>query len=630
MKRFDVRVQIIEALKEKGLYVETKDNAMVVPLCAKTGDIIEPLLKPQWWVRCKDMAEAGMEAVKDGRLEILPKQSEKEWYRWLGNMHDWCVSRQLWWGHRVPAYFVAMEGVEQDRSSEEYWIVGRTLEEVEERAKAKFPGATYTLEQDPDVLDTWFSSALWPFSIFGWPDQTQDLEIFYPNTVLETGWDILFFWVARMVMFGMKLTGKVPFKQVFCHAMIRDAHGRKMSKSLGNVIDPVSVIEGISLEGLHASVRTGNLDEKEVNKAIAGQKADFPNGIPECGTDALRFGLCAYQSTGRDINLDILRVEGYRKFCNKLWNATRFALMKLGSDFVPRGSSINSGESLAQRWILHRLNETVGAMNQALHERNFMTATSTIHGFWLYDLCDVFIEVAKPIIDGDDEVLRRSYQDTLYDCLEGGLLLLHPLMPFVTEELYQRLPRRPNATAESIMVAAFPEKLDALVNEPSQQDFELVFNLVKAARSLMNDYSIASNATLYLVGSTDYLVQLLKQQSHIVQTLVKGCKTIHVQSASDPTPAGCALATITSECNLLLLVKGSVDMDAEIAKLEAKLSKATKLLESSIAKTKMEGYETKIKEEVRQANQVKIDTYQTEVSLIQTSLVNFTQLKNEV
>ena len=271
-------------------------------------------------------------------MEIVPQASEKEWFRWLENIQDWCSSRQLWWGHRIPAYYVSIQGQETSKDDEKYWVSGTTESQALQRAIQRFSNVNpkdITLHQDEDVLDTWFSSGLWPFSIMGWPHKTKDLDLFYPNSLLETGWDILFFWVARMVMLGIKLTGQVPFKKVFCHAMVRDAHGRKMSKSLGNVIDPLDVIQGISLQGLHDHLLNGNLDPREVEKAIQGQKTDFPNGIPECGTDALRFTLLAYTSSGRDINLDILRVDGYRKFCNKLWNATRFALLKLGQEYVP-------------------------------------------------------------------------------------------------------------------------------------------------------------------------------------------------------------------------------------------------------------------------------------------------------
>lgn len=337
VKRFHARVQVVQALKDAGLFVGTQDNPMQIPVCSKSGDIIEPLLKAQWWVSCRPLADEALKRTRAGELTINPKTSEAEWYRWLEGIQDWCISRQLWWGHRCPAYLVRITGREQelDDSDTRNWVVGRTREEAEERARVLAKGAEFTLEQDADVLDTWFSSGLWPFSIMGWPVKTPDFKNYYPSSLLETGWDIIFFWVARMVLLGIKLTGQMPFKEVFCHAMIRDAHGRKMSKSLGNVIDPVDVIQGLSLEKLHEKLYEGNLEEKEITKAKAGQKKDFPKGIPQCGTDALRFALCAYTSTNRDINLEILRVEGYRKFCNKIFNATKFAMLKLDENFVP-------------------------------------------------------------------------------------------------------------------------------------------------------------------------------------------------------------------------------------------------------------------------------------------------------
>jgi valyl-tRNA synthetase len=337
LQRFDARVAVLNGLKEKGLYVGTEPNKMVLPFCARSGNIVEPLMKPQWWVNTKEMAADAINAVKSGKLEISPAASEKEWYRWLEDPQDWCISRQLWWGHRVPAYFCSIKGELNDRSNNEKWVSGRNEKEALETAMKKFNVSAdmITLEQDEDVLDTWFSSGLWPFSTLGWPEKSLDMEKFFPCSLLETGWDILFFWVARMVMLSLKLTGSVPFTKVFCHAMIRDAHGRKMSKSIGNVIDPLDVIEGITLQDLQKRLETGNLEAAEVSRAKAGQAKDFPNGIPECGTDALRFTLLAYTSSGRDINLDILRVDGYKKFCNKIWNATRFALLKLDSDFQP-------------------------------------------------------------------------------------------------------------------------------------------------------------------------------------------------------------------------------------------------------------------------------------------------------
>jgi len=630
MKRFHVRVAVTEALKEKGLYVETKDNPMVVPMCAKSGDIIEPLLKPQWWVDCKEMAREAMKAVRNKELEIVPKASEKEWFRWLENIQDWCISRQLWWGHRVPAYLVRLEGKEIDASDGKYWISGRTYEEALERAKQKFPDSEFTLEQDPDVLDTWFSSGLWPFSIFGWPEETEDIKKFYPTSLLETGWDILFFWVARMVMLGLKLTGKVPFKKVFCHAMIRDAHGRKMSKSLGNVIDPIDVIEGITLEELHKKLEMGNLDPKEIKKAKEGQKTDYPNGIPECGTDALRFALCAYTSTGRDLNLDILRVEGYRRFSNKLWNATRFALMKLGDKFEPKaGIQLNGTESLPEKWILHKLNETVQEVNEALKEMNFMTATSAVHGFWLYNLCDIYIEVIKPSIDStEDQESKHSLRDTLYTCLDQGLKLLHPFMPFVTEELYQRLPRRPNDNCPTISKTRYPSFNTAFEFPEQVKQFEFVFDVVKTARSMLVNYHIKKNATIYITCSDEDLTGLLNSQIFSIKTLVKGLNTVEMVTERDAIPAGCATLAVSPQCHLSLLVKGIVDLESEIKHLKTQLDKVERLKEQLHQKTKIPDYENKVPVEVRDANQSKLNAFQAEIDALSHSIQDFLNIQD--
>uniref|UniRef100_A0A8C0XKF9 valine--tRNA ligase n=1 Tax=Castor canadensis TaxID=51338 RepID=A0A8C0XKF9_CASCN len=303
LPRFEARKAVLEALKEQGLFRAIKDNPMVVPLCNRSKDVLEPLLKPQWYVRCGEMAQAASAAVTRGDLRILPEAHQRTWHSWMDNIRDWCISRQLWWGHRIPAYFITVNdpavppGEDPD---ERYWVSGRSEAEAREKAAKEFGVSPdkISLQQDEDVLDTWFSSGLFPFSIFGWPKQSEDLSVFYPGTLLETGHDILFFWVARMVMLGLKLTGRLPFREVYLHAIVRDAHGRKMSKSLGNVIDPLDVIHGVSLQGLHDQLLNSNLDLSEVEKAKEGQKADFPAGIPECGTDALRFGLCAYTSQG--------------------------------------------------------------------------------------------------------------------------------------------------------------------------------------------------------------------------------------------------------------------------------------------------------------------------------------------
>lgn len=335
------------------------------------------------------------------------------------------------------------------------------MEEATTKAEKKFNVTRdcFALKQDEDVLDTWFSSGLYPFSVFGWPDNTQDMNLFYPTSLLETGHDILFFWVARMVFFGQTLLGKLPFKEVFLHPMVRDAHGRKMSKSLGNVIDPMDVINGISLEGLHQQLLDSNLDPKEIVKAKAGQKQDYPEGIPQCGTDALRFALCSYMTHARDINLDISRVQGYRFFCNKLWNATKFALRYFESgETYEVQSKLTSSESKVDLWILSRLSRAIDVCDKSFVSYEFAQATQAGHSFWLYDLCDNYLECLKPIFMSDDSDKKATARRILYTCLDLGLRLLSPFMPFITEELFQRLPRS-NTEIASIAVAPFPGKV---------------------------------------------------------------------------------------------------------------------------------------------------------------------------
>uniref|UniRef100_A0A674MFM6 valine--tRNA ligase n=1 Tax=Takifugu rubripes TaxID=31033 RepID=A0A674MFM6_TAKRU len=498
MKRFDARKAVLQALKDRDQFKEIKDNPMVVPVCSRSKDIVEPLMKPQWYVSCSDMGKQAADAVREGRLKIIPDHHLKTWFNWMDNIRDWCISRQLWWGHRIPAYFITVSDASD--MDGHYWVSGRTPEEAREKAAKRFNVSPdkIALRQDEDVLDTWFSSGIFPFSIFGWPNETEDLNVFYPGTLLETGHDILFFWVARMVMMGLKLTGKLPFKEVYLHAVVRDAHGRKMSKSLGNVIDPLDVITGIALEGLHAQLMDSNLDPLEVEKAKQGQKADYPNGIPECGTDALRFALCAYTSQGRDINLDVNRILGYRHFCNKLWNAVKFAMRTLGDQFVPADKA---QESVSDRWILSRLSTAVAQCDAAFRTYDFPAITTAIYNFWLYELCDVYLESVKPVFikakeDGSCERPAAVCRQTLYTCLEVGLRLLAPLMPFVTEELYQRLPRRrPQSDPPSICVTPYPDAAEFCWQcEDVDRDMDFIMAVVRTIRSLRSDYKLTKTA----------------------------------------------------------------------------------------------------------------------------------------
>ncbi|KAJ1738520.1 valine--tRNA ligase [Coemansia sp. RSA 1821] len=630
MRRFHIRRQIVSDLQAQGLYVDTTNNPMQIPTCSKSGDIIEPMMKPQWWVRTEPLAKPAMDAVRDGRLEIIPDSCQNHWFKWLGEFQDWCISRQLWWGHRIPAYFVKIAGQAGDRSDINWWVVGRDEAEARQRAEQKFPGVEFELEQDPDVLDTWFSSGLWPFAVMGWPENTDDFARYYPTSLLETGKDILTFWVARMVMLGMHLTGKVPFSKVFCHAMVRDANGRKMSKSLGNVVDPLDVIHGISLEDLHAKLNQGNLDPREIEKAKKGQAMDFPNGIPECGTDALRFALCAYTSAGSDVNLDIMRVDGYRKFCNKLWNATRFALMKLGDDFVPLPDTALTGhESLAERWILHRLNVAADSMSSLLEKMNFMAATSAVHKFWLYELCDTYIEYIKPITaPGADKQACQSALQTLYTCLDLGLRMLHPFMPYVTEELWQRLPRRANESCASICIAKFPEPRAEFASNTADADFKFVMDIAAAGRSLASEYGIVSGSEFFITNSSDKSYKLILPLVSGIAAMISG-STVSTLAPGEAAPAGCVVSSINDEAAIHLLVRGKVDIDQEIGKIEKKIAKATQLKDTVVKKTQTPKYIAAVPDKVKQADQAKISNYDAEIEALQNSIKAFLVLKGD-
>lgn len=490
-KRFETRYTVVEELTKLGLYVKKENNPMKVPLCSKSKDVIEPIMKPQWWMRMRELADASIDAVRNGEIKIRPDGAERNYYRWLENINDWCLSRQLWWGHQIPAYFVKIEGEKGDDTDGNLWVTGRTEEEARKKAEEKFPGKKFELVRDADCLDTWFSSGLWPFSTLGWPNKTADFEKLYPTSVLETGWDILFFWVARMIMLGIKLTGKVPFKEVYCHSLIRDSEGRKMSKSLGNVIDPVDIMDGITLQELHDKLLQGNLDPKEVKTATKYQKDSFPQGIPECGADALRFSLVQYTTGGGDIAFDVKVMQGYRRFCNKIYQATKYVLGNLPEGYTPPAKGGKTGkESLAERWILHKFTMAAKEINEALTAREFSKSTSTAYQYWYDNLCDVYIENSKVIIREGTEEERKSAVDTLYTALEGALCMIHPFMPFLSEELWQRLPRRQGDSTKSIVIAAYPEYDASLEDPESEAAYELLLGCSKGIRSLMSEYSI--------------------------------------------------------------------------------------------------------------------------------------------
>ncbi|KAL4798237.1 valyl-tRNA synthetase mitochondrial precursor [Aspergillus venezuelensis] len=617
MKRFDARYKVIEMLKEKGLYVKWEHNPMKIPRCSKSNDVIEPILKPQWWMKMEGLAEPAIKAVENGEIVIRPESAEKSYFRWLRGINDWCLSRQLWWGHQAPAYFVQIEGEENDDSDGNLWVSGRTEEEARQKAEVKFPGKKFTLKRDEDVLDTWFSSGLWPFSTLGWPEKTHDFENLYPTSVLETGWDILFFWVARMIMLGIKLTGKVPFKEVYCHSLIRDSEGRKMSKSLGNVIDPLDVMEGIKLDDLHAKLLVGNLADKEVATATKYQKKAFPKGIPECGADALRFSLVNYTTGGGDIAFEINVIYGYRRFCNKIYQATKFVLGKLGDDFKPQATASKTGkESLAERWILHKFNAAAKEVNKALEDREFAAAASIIYQYWYAQLCDVFIENSKTLLAPElPQEVQESAKQTLYTALEGALTMIHPIMPFISEELWQRLPRRDGDKTISIMRARFPEYKAEFDDVEAETAYELILNTSKAIRSIFSQYEVktSSDVIIQTYDATSY--KTVSDELHIVKSLGgKFLGQLNVLGPDNTTPpSGCVVSPVGSQAAVYLRVSKEVALEQE-EKGKANLEKAREIVRRSTALMSSASWQEKAKPEVREMEEKKLRDAESDVA----------------
>lgn len=622
MKRFDARYKVIQALKDKGLYVKWVDNPMKVPLCSKSKDVIEPIMKPQWWMNMESLAKPAMEVVRNGTIKIKPESAERNYFMWMENIQDWCLSRQLWWGHRAPAYFVDIEGEQGNSSDGDLWICAQSEEAARAKAEKKFPGKILTLRWDEDVLDTWFSSGLWPFSTLGWPKKTHDMETLYPTSVLETGWDILFFWVARMIMLGVKLTGEVPFTEVYCHSLIRDSEGRKMSKSLGNVVDPNDIIDGIALEELHGKLLTGNLDSKEVQRAKDYQTSAFPKGINECGADALRFALVNYTTGGGDIAFDIKVIEAYRRFANKIYQATNYVKGRLGDDFVPSESPYtNKSISLAEKWILHRLNSTAKDVNDTIEAREFSTAAGTLYQYWLTQLCDTFIENSKFILQDDaPEEDQASAKQTLYTALEGGLLLLHPIMPFVTEHLWQKLPRRPGDKTPSIMIAKYPQSNPALDNPSTAAKYEFIMALSAGIRSLLSQYNFKEPGDIYIQTYSQSAFETASaERTSIISLGGKYVGAIDIlppptssSNKGNDVPPGCAVSPITEEAAVYLGIVGKVDLGQEKAKAEQSLTEAKGKVEKSRKIMGGEGW-GKVKRETREKEERNLRDAEAEV-----------------
>jgi len=567
LDRYEARERLVQDLQAAGLLEKVEDHRLMVPRGDRSGAVIEPYLTDQWFVKIEPLARPAIEAVESGRIRFVPDNWKNTYFEWMRNIQDWCISRQIWWGHRIPAWY--------DPEGKVY--VGRSEGEV--RNRHGLP-ADLPLTQDEDVLDTWFSSALWPFSTLGWPDQTPELSRYYPTSVLVTGFDIIFFWVARMIMMGLEFMGDVPFREVYIHGLVRDAHGQKMSKSKGNVLDPIDLIDGIDLESLVQKRTTGLMQPQMAVKIEKQTRAEFPDGIPAFGTDALRFTFAALASTGRDINFDLGRIQGYRNFCNKIWNAARYVLMNVADADL-------AGErrpTLADRWIRTRLDETVEQVRAALDGYRFDHAASALYDFIWHDYCDWYLELSKPALAGDaDDAEKRATRATLVEVLDGALRLLHPLMPYLSEEIWQRLRPHLGETPESIMLAPYPKVGDQPRDPEAVAEMEWVQAVISGVRRIRSTMNIAPSRPLPLLvqGGTATERDWLTANGPFITQLAR---LESITALEDEAPAPESATELAGEMRLLIPLAGLIDKDAELERLDKEIGKLQKALAQTEAK----------------------------------------------
>ncbi len=563
MDRFIAREQISEDLQKAGLLVKTEPHTFKIPRGEKSNVIIEPLLTDQWYVKTKPLAAPAIEAVQKGEIRFIPENWQKTYFQWMENIEDWCISRQLWWGHRIPAWY----------DTQGHIYVGYSENDI--RFKHKL-GDHVQLKQDEDVLDTWFSSALWPFSTLGWPERTPELEQFYPTSVLITGFDIIFFWVARMIMMGLKFTGKIPFKEVVITGLIRDSEGQKMSKSKGNVLDPIDIIDGIDIESL-VKKRTTNLMLPSVCDRIArATRKEFPEGIPAFGTDALRFTFCSLASTGRNIRFDLHRVEGYRNFCNKLWNASRYVLLNTDEEQIDFGDGAFQ-YSPADQWILSRLQHIIAQCHHYFETYRFDLLANTIYEFVWHEYCDWYLELSKSVLYGTQTLgaMKRGTRRTLIHVLDQILKLLHPIMPFITEEIWQRTSKLTSQNSESIMLSTYPQVHEEFINPEVEEELTWLKTVIQSIRTIRSEMTIspAQLIPLLLRHVTPIIKERVEKYQQLLMALSK-LTSIHFVEEQEQTPV--SASAIIGEMELLIPIAGLIDKEAELSRLHKEIIKLDK------------------------------------------------------
>ncbi|MFI8751419.1 valine--tRNA ligase [Vreelandella lionensis] len=607
LDRFEARKQIVADMDALGLLVQVESVNNTLPYGDRSGDVIEPLLTDQWFVAVESLAKPAIEAVENGDIQFVPKNYENMYFAWMRDLQDWCISRQLWWGHRIPAWYDADGNVYVARSEEE-------------ARKKHGLGADVALTQDEDVLDTWFSSGLWTFGTLGWPEKTPELETFHPSSVLVTGFDIIFFWVARMIMMTLKFTGEVPFKTVYVHGLVRDGQGQKMSKSKGNVLDPIDLIDGITLDDL-LEKRTGNMMQPKQAKAIAkATKEEFKDGIEPHGTDALRFTFLSQATTGRDIKFDMNRLDGYRNFCNKLWNASRYVLMNAeGEDCGTSGEDVEL--SLADRWIISQLQKTEAQVTKAMDDYRFDHASQALYEFVWNEYCDWYLELSKPVLwdEAASAEAKRGTRRTLVRVLETILRLAHPMMPYISEEIWQRVaPLAGTYVGDdaSIMHQAWPESDESKIDEQATRDIEWLKGVIIAVRNIRAEMNIAPGKPLdvLLTKGQPEDAERLEQNRRF---LAKLAKLESVTWLANPEDAPLSATQLVGDMEVLVPMADLIDKEAELARLAKEIEKQDKLIGGIEKKLGNEGFIAKAPDAVIEKERGKLAEFQSAKKLLE-------------
>ena len=583
LDRYDARKQIVADLEAAGLLEKIADHKLMVPRGDRSGAVIEPYLTDQWFVDLtretqddgrpgglKEITEPAINAVREGRIKFVPENWDKTYYNWLENIEDWCISRQLWWGHRIPAWYDANGKVYVAHS------------EADARSKYQL-GDDVQLTQDNDVLDTWFSSALWPFSTLGWPDQTDELKAFYPTSVLVTGFDIIFFWVARMIMMGIKFMDDVPFHEIYVHGLVRDGEGQKMSKSKGNVLDPIDLIDGIALDDLIAKRTTGLMQPQMAEKIRKATKKQFPDGIPAFGTDALRFTFASLASTGRDIRFDLNRIEGYRNFCNKLWNAARYVMMQTEGKDTGIDGTVEL--SLADRWIISLLQQTEAEVRDHIEHYRFDLAAKALYEFTWHEYCDWYLELSKPVLFDENTPAdaQRGTRRTLVRVLETLLRLLHPIMPYITEEIWQQIAPLAGTQGDTIQLQPYPAPDESKIDRAALGGIEWVKTFILGMRRIRAEMDIPPGKPLPILlknWSVDDK-QRFEANAPFINFLAKPESVAWLAPDGEEPESAIALV---GEMKVLIPLAGLIDKDAELTRLEKEIGKIQGNLEKTEAK----------------------------------------------